>query len=259
MAIRMLAILLYAVTITGASFESTGTNMILIPGGEFNMGSNNGQRDERPVHRVHVDSFYISETEITIWEYFQCVQSGMCRMPFWWNRQFFPQKSDDISGREWLSLPVTGVSWSDAQNFCSWKGNGYRLPTEAEWEYAARGNSESEYFWGNTSDSAAVYAVIGKQLLPVKTTRPNGFGLYDMIGNAWEWCEDRYDAHYYKKSPLNNPSGPQDSKKFPYRVVRGGSCNEYKWNLRCANRSYGESFRRFDGAGFRICRSVNVK
>ena len=255
----MLAILIYAAAITGASFDSAGIKMVLIPGGEFNMGSNNGQRDERPVHRVHVDSFYISETEITIWEYFQCVQSGMCRMPFWWNRQFFPQKADDISGREWLALPVTGVSWSDAQNFCSWIGEGCRLPTEAEWEYAARGNSETEFPWGNNSDSAAVYAIFGKQLLPVKTSLPNYYGLYDMIGNAWEWCQDRYDAHYYKVSPLNNPCGPEDNKKFPHRVVRGGSCNEYKWNLRCANRNYGESFRRFDGVGFRICRSVNVK
>jgi formylglycine-generating enzyme required for sulfatase activity len=248
------------ITIASATMaaNSTSGKMVLIPAGSFDMGSVNGNKDERPVHRVQVDSFYIGETEVTIWEYLQCVQSGGCRMPFWWNKRFFPDKADDLPGSEWLSLPVTGISWHDAQAYCSWKGDGYRLPTEAEWEYAARGGASSERFWGDTG-SASTYAVVKDRLSTVKSVRPNRYGLYDMIGNAWEWCQDRYDPQYYRKSPDKNPAGPTDGKQYPYRTVRGGSWNEYGWNLRAANRNYGEPFRRFDGVGFRICRSADRK
>ncbi|MBN1603473.1 MAG: formylglycine-generating enzyme family protein [Chitinispirillaceae bacterium] len=239
--------------------DSTLNKMILIPAGDFMMGSTYGPKDEQPVHRVHVDSFYLGISEVTIWEYLQCVQSGNCRMPYFWNKQFFPGKVDDLEGKEWLNLPVTGISWEDAQAYCRWKGEGYRLPTEAEWEYAARGRSGGDFFWGNRKDSVSQYAVIKKRFLPVKTLMPNQFGIYDILGNVWEWCEDRYDPHYYKKSPINNPCGPDEAKKYPCRVARGGSWNEYIWNLRCANRHYGESFRRYDGVGFRICRSVTDK
>lgn len=259
MNIPLITILLLLGATSRFAADSTYNDMVLIPSGTFNMGSTSGQKDERPVHRVQVDSFYLGVTEISIWEYLQCVQAGGCHMPFWWNRQFFPQKVDDLSGIEWLTLPITGVSWDDARSYCAWKGKGFRLPTEAEWEYAARGGTDSDYFWGNKNDSATLYAVIKDKLSSVKTVRPNQYGLYDMLGNAWEWCEDRYNEHYYQKSPSVNPTGPSDSKKYPYRVARGGSWNEYMWNLRSANRNYGESFRRFDGAGFRICRSVNQK
>lgn len=242
-----------------AENDSSPDGMILIAAGNFEMGSTKGQRDEKPVHSVHVDSFFMGETEVTIWEYLQCVKDGVCRMPFWWNRHYFPKKADEISGKDWLRLPVTGVSWDDAQRYCKWKGPGYSLPTEAQWEYAARGKTDTEYFWGDKADSIRFYASAGNMLLPVKSFRPNRFGLFDMLGNVWEWCQDRYDTHYYKKSPENNPAGPLDSEKYPYRVVRGGSWNEYMWNIRSANRNYGEPFRRFDGVGFRICRSLEVK
>ncbi|HEX3020418.1 MAG TPA: SUMF1/EgtB/PvdO family nonheme iron enzyme [Chitinispirillaceae bacterium] len=256
--VHLIYIIIIGAAVINAA-DSTITNMILIPASDFMMGSSHGPKDEQPAHKIHVDSFYIGITEVTIWEYFQCVQSGDCRMPYFWNKRFFAGKVDDLTGTEWLSLPVTGVSWEDAQSYCKWKGEGYRLPTEAEWEYAARGGTGSDFFWGDKKDSASQYAVIKKQLSPVKTALPNQFGLYDMLGNAWEWCQDRYDPQYYKKSPTGNPSGPDDAKKYPYRVARGGNWNEYIWNLRCANRHYGESFRRFDGVGFRVCRSVKNK
>ncbi|MBL8025677.1 MAG: SUMF1/EgtB/PvdO family nonheme iron enzyme [Fibrobacteres bacterium] len=254
-------ILLFLITLlfSGNSSDTNSINMILVPAGKFDMGSLNGEKDEKPVHKVQIDSFYIGAAEVTIWEYLKCVQSGNCRMPYWWNKRFFPQKADDLSGKEWLNLPVTGVSWDDAVSYCNWLGEGYRLPTEAEWEYAARGGSGSEYFWGDNKDSASFYAVIVERLSEVKTLRPNQYGLYDMLGNAWEWCQDRYDPNYYKASDSLNPTGPIDVKKFPYRVVRGGCWNEYLWNLRAANRSYGESFRRFDGVGFRVGRSISTK
>jgi formylglycine-generating enzyme required for sulfatase activity len=259
MNIRYIVFLLLWATLSIKAADSAASAMILIPSGTFNMGSVNGAKDERPVHRVQVDSFYLGATEVTIWEYLTCVQSGNCRMPYWWNKRFFPQKADELSGKDWLNLPVTGVSWDDAQAYCRWLGQGFRLPTEAEWEYAARGGTQFDYFWGNTTDSASKYAVINDQLSPIMTVRPNPYGLYDMLGNAWEWCGDRYDAHYYKTGCSINPVGPVDSARYPYRVVRGGSWNEYIWNLRSANRNYGESSRRFDGVGFRICRSVHIK
>jgi formylglycine-generating enzyme required for sulfatase activity len=233
--------------------------MALVPGGWFDMGSSDGQKDEKPGHKVWVDSFYLEKSEVTVWEYLHCVHSGACRMPLWWNKHFFNRDADDVPGNKWLDMPVTGVSWNDAQAYCAWKGAGYRLPTEAEWEYAARAGSSSNYFWGANMDSADRYAVVDKGLSPVMSRKPNAFGLYDMIGNAWEWCQDRYDGKYYEKSPDRNPTGANDAKKYPYRVVRGGSWNEYRWNLRCANRNYGEQFRRFEGVGFRICRSVREK
>jgi formylglycine-generating enzyme required for sulfatase activity len=257
MNIRLIIFLLLMGTFSISAADSTAGAMILIPSGTFDMGSTKGDKDERPVHRVEVDSFYMGATEVTIWEYLKCVQGGNCHMPYWWNKRFFPQKVDELSGRDWLNLPVTGVSWDDAQAYCSWLGKGFRLPSEAEWEYAARGGTESDYFWGNKNDSASLYAVINVRLSPVMSVRPNQYGLYDMLGNAWEWCEDRYDAHYYQTSCFKNPNGPTDPEKYPYRVVRGGSWNEYMCNLRSANRNYGESFRRFDGVGFRICRSVH--
>jgi formylglycine-generating enzyme len=259
MAARLIAFLVFIGSTAGLAADSALTKMVLIPAGSYEMGGARGEKDERPAHSIAIDSFYMSETEVTIWEYLQCVQSGKCRMPFWWNRHFYPQKVDDRSGKEWLNLPVTGVSWDDAQAYCAWKGEGFRLPTEAEWEYAARGGTQTNYFWGDNYDSAALYAVIKNCLSPVKTTRPNQYGLYDMLGNAWEWCQDRYDARYYEKSPTENPQGPSDTKRYPYRVVRGGSWNEYLWNLRCANRNYGEPFRRFDGVGFRICKNAGTK
>lgn len=256
--IHFTLLLMLGISIINAG-DSTITNMVLIPGGYFTMGSTHGPKDEQPAHRVYVDSFYIGIMEVTIWEYFQCVQSGDCRMPYFWNKRFFAGKVDDMAGTEWFSLPITGVSWEDAQSYCNWKGEGYRLPTEAEWEYAARGGTDSDYFWGDKKEGASQYAVIKKQLSPVKSLSANQFGLYDILGNAWEWCFDRYDPRYYQKSPAENPVGPDDAKKYPYRVARGGSWNEYIWNLRCANRHYGESFRRYDGVGFRICRSVKRK
>jgi sulfatase modifying factor 1 len=256
-------IVLIAATVFSATDSTrsvySDTGMVLVPGGYFNRGSMHGQRDERPIHRVHIDSFYMGKTEVTVWEYLNCVNSGQCRMPLWWNKHFFEQGSDDLPGRDWLNMPVTGISWDDAQRYCAWVGAGARLPTEGEWEYAARAGASNEYFWGDDMKAAGSFAVVDKGLSRVMSRKPNSWGLYDMIGNAWEWCADRYAKDYYRVSPGNDPHGPEDAKKYPYRVVRGGAWNEYHWNLRCANRSYGEQFRRYQGLGFRICRSVHSK
>jgi formylglycine-generating enzyme required for sulfatase activity len=231
-------------------------SVVLVPEGSFDMGSTKGQKDERPVHPISVDSFYMGAHEVTVWEYLRCVHEGGCRMPVWWNKRFHDKTADELPGKAWLDMPVTGVSWDDAVAYCAWLGNGMRLPTEAEWEYAARGTRGTEYAWGPSWDSADVYAVVNDGLKPVQSKRPTLWGLYDLTGNAWEWCADRYDKKYYQTSPARNPSGPVDSLKYPFRVVRGGGWDEYQWNLRSANRNYGEPFRRYEGVGFRICRNL---
>ncbi len=230
--------------------------MALVPGGLYEMGSMKGQKDEKPVHSVSVDSFYLGTHEVTVWEYLRCVHDGVCRIPLWWNKRYYDKIADDLSGKAWLNMPVTGISWDDAIVYCKWIGNGTRLPTEAEWEYAAKGCKGSEYSWGDAWDSAEVYAVVNNGLSPVESKHPTSWGLYDLTGNAWEWCSDRYDKCYYQKSPAKNPQGPLDSLNHKYMVIRGGGWDEYSWNLRCANRNYGEPFRRYEGVGFRICRSL---
>ena len=238
------------------------SNLQLIPCGWFEMGSENGNSDESPVHKVFIDSFYISKSEVTIWEYLECVKSGVVEMPDWWNKTYFDESNYKDSKPNWLDLPVTGVSWIDAVKFCNWKGESYRLPTEAEWEYAARAGIRTEYLWGNKSAGGDFFenfdkralelANIGGGLKHVKSLKANNFGLYDMIGNVWEWCTDYYEDDYYSKSEIKNPIGPIDPKNPNIRSVRGGSWNEYSFNLRLANRSYGEFNKGYKGVGFRI-------
>ncbi|MBN2201114.1 formylglycine-generating enzyme family protein [bacterium] len=233
--------------------------MILIPGGSFQMGKDGGGTDEDPAHTVFLDPFYLSRTEITIWEYLACVHDGKCRMPDFWNKPYFEEMpSDEPTG--WLRLPVTGVSWKDALDYCRWLGPDYRLPTEAEWEYACRAGTRTSYFWGNNfRDGAARFANVGRKLEPAGSHEPNPWGLYDMIGNAWEWCLDAYSKTYYRKSPQRNPCNAAVSPERGPRVVRGGSWNEYRWNLRSANRYSGDANRGYKGLGFRVALPIRCK
>lgn len=239
---------------TAAAQQSSITapeGMIMIPGGWFEMGSETGQKDEQPVHRVYIDTFYISAYEVTIGEYFEAVKAGACGLPIWWNRDFFDDNYDDMNGEEWFLLPISGISWNDAMNYCRWKGDGFRLPTEAEWEFAARSGTSSKYFWGDAFEDGREYANSGEVLLPAGSLKPNQFGLYDMLGNVWEWCLDYYDEDYYMNSSDNNPKGPGPSDSGSKRVIRGGSNEEYSWNLRCANRNFADESTGYKGVGFR--------
>jgi formylglycine-generating enzyme required for sulfatase activity len=231
--------------------------MVLIPAGWFIMGRDNGGLDERPEHRVYVDAFYMAKTEVAIWEYLACVHAGRCRMPDWWNRSYFEEPPPGKGTTDWLSFPVTGVSWNDAMDYCRWKAEGFRLPTEAEWEYACRAGTRTTYFWGDDFKEAGTYANVGPALEPVGRRRPNPWGLFDMIGNVWEWCWDYYTNRCYRVSPDRNPMGPNRGTGPGKHAARGGSWNEYSWNLRCANRSFGEADRGYKGLGFRIVLPVN--
>lgn len=252
----ILAYLLLLPPLTLSDDYSTDSMFVLIPGGRFTMGSTTGEKDERPEHLVVIDSFYLGKTEVTIGEYFECVRDGGCAMPSFWNRTFFDAAYETMSGEDWFNVPVVGVSWNDALDYCRWLDSSCTLPTEAQWEYAAKAGSSTRYPWGETADSISFLTSSGEYIKPVKSYPPNRFGVYDMIGNVWEWCYDRYDKTYYIHSPDSNPPGPRHSE-LPYRVVRGGSCNEYKWNFRPANRNYGEPFRKYNGVGFRICRNIH--
>jgi formylglycine-generating enzyme len=204
---------------------------ILIPGGEFSMGQADGRDEERPVHRVTVAPFRLGRCQVTNAEYDEFRHAtGRTMPPFCMQPEFANP-----------AQPVVGVSWFDAVAYCDWfsrqSGERFRLPTEAEWEFAARGGLEQQiYPWGN----APVFERPEYQTRwlhapePVATAAPNAFGLYDMCENVHEWCSDWYDPAYYTVSAVENPKGPAAGKR---RASRGGAWRHQIKIARCAARS----------------------
>ena len=195
-----------------------GAPMVLVPAGEFTMGSNDAS-DEKSPHEVYLDSFWIDKFEVTNALYKKCVDTGRCRPPSLttsWTRDSYYGNS------QYDNYPVIYVSWNDANAFCAWPGK--RLPTEAEWEKAARGTDKRIYPSGNTFDENLLNNNAGgKGDTTVVGNFPAGvspYGALDMAGNVWEWVADWYDSSYYTNSPLNNPKGPSSGQA---RVLRGGS------------------------------------
>jgi formylglycine-generating enzyme required for sulfatase activity len=222
------------------------------------MGSNDGLDNEKPVHTVYVDAFYIDIYEVTNAQYKKFVEATGHREPKGYGfvdgevkDGFEPWKSPYFNGD---NQPVVCVSWHDAMAYAQWVGK--RLPTEAEWEYAARDGLEGKkYPWGDEApDAGGTYRANyytgdddadGYQYTaPVKGFAPNGYGLYDMAGNVWEWCLDEYQADFYSKSPRTDPIA---GESIPYvinnftsvgtkRVLRGGSWVNYNYYVRVASR-----------------------
>jgi len=187
--------------------------MVRIPAGIFLMGTD-GNGDSAPAHSVRLQGYEMDKTEVTCAQYLRFCQQTGHQLPFFWERKGF------FCGPDFPNHPVIGVSWADANAYAKWLGK--RLPTEAEWEYAARGGLVNQSFPnGNTlSLESGNYNKSGKQgTVPVGSYAPNGFGLHDMLGNVLEWVSDRYGAEYYRKSPVENPLGPKAGR---FRVVRGG-------------------------------------
>ena len=187
--------------------------MVLIPAGTFKMGTE-GKGDNTPVHPVRLEAYEMDKTEVTCSQYLSFCEKTGHRLPFFWKRPGFR------CGPDYPDHPVIGVSWTDARAYAVWLGK--RLPSEAEWEYAARGGLENQpYPDGDTlSQESGNYSKSGKQgTIKVASYAPNGFGLYDMLGNVVEWVSDRYDADYYRKSPVEAPFGPTTGR---FRVIRGG-------------------------------------
>jgi formylglycine-generating enzyme required for sulfatase activity len=219
------------------------------------MGSDIGFPAERPVHEVTVEHYWIGKYLVTNDQYRQFVVATDHRVPFVddprmatenWDvqRQMYP------SGRG--QHPVVLVSWHDAVAYCAWAGG--RLPTEAEWEHAARGGLEGKlYPWGDEIDPSRANYDNRSGTSPVGAYAPNAYGLYDIAGNVWEWVSDWYDAQYYRASPLVNPLGPTHGTT---RVLRGGAWLLFPHFCRVAYRfREGPDFR-FNLIGFRLASSL---
>jgi len=233
-----------------ASARPPAGAMVSIPAGEFTMGSQDGDVDERPAHKVYVDVFSMDVYEVTVGQYAEFLRSGEVRAPLDWNT---------INQSANQKRPVANVDWADAAAYC--KSAGKRLPTEAEWEKAARGTDGRLYPWGNDPPTQlhANYGKMGSHdygtLAPVGTLEDgkSPYGIYDMAGNVLEWVSDWYDNDYYKNSPQQNPAGPSMGG---FKVIRGGSWTSSPRNLRSADRYWDPpSFRSLYFPGFRCAKT----
>ncbi len=207
--------------------DANGVKMVLVSAGEFIMGAENGASNELPVHKVYLNSFYIDKTEVTNAMYKLCVDTRVCSLPS--NEEFYRKAN-------YIDYPVVYVSWNDAKKYCEWAGQ--RLPTEAEWEKAARGTDGRTYPWGNGIDCRkANYGSCFGSMRSVGfyTDVPSPYGALDMVGNAWEWVSDWYGELYYANSPYENPQGPIDGE---FHSLRGGSWETSAAGVSSFNRGY---------------------
>lgn len=243
-------------------------NMVLISAGEFQMGSGE-HADERPVHTVYIDAFYMDKYEVTNAQYKAFVSAN----PQWQKNQIASAYHDGDYLKHWngnnyptgkANHPVTYVSWYAAMAYAKWAGK--RLPTEAEWEKAARGGLVGQkYPWGSYIGAArANYdKKVGETTLAGKYP-PNSYGLYDMAGNVAEWCLDAYDEDFYERSPRQNPIAGGNlsslttnfSQVTTNRVLRGGSWSTLAQSVRTADRTKGHPTLSYFGAGFRCVKEV---
>jgi formylglycine-generating enzyme required for sulfatase activity len=219
--------------------------MVLVRGGSFKMGSTRGGYDEMPVHDVFLNDFYIGRYEVTQAEWYSIMKKDTT------DRYF--------AGCD--SCPVERVTWWHVQEFISrlneLTGLDYRLPTEAEWEYAAKGGAISRgyrFSGSNYADSVAwTDGNAGNRVHPGGKKKPNELGICDMSGNVCEWCSDCYSPGYYEVSPVNNPAGPDFGEK---RVIRGGCWFFDRSGIRLADREGANPYFRYGYVGFRLCRSA---
>ena len=252
--------------------------MVYIPAGKYKMGSENGDNDEVPIHTISVNAFWMDTKEISNAQFLFFIEETQYITDAekdGFSYAYVDGEWTKVKGLDWqhpispdrdigkLSQhPVQHVSWNDAQAYCEWASG--RLPTEAEWERAARGGVDGqEYIWGNDFDgtkgnfcdkyctlewASKIWYDGHIQTSPVASFSPNDYGLYDMAGNVWEWVADWYDKNYYASSPISNPEGPATGS---VRAMRGGSWNQYGEFLRSANRGYYYQDGAGSGIGFR--------
>jgi formylglycine-generating enzyme required for sulfatase activity len=227
----------------GTVVGKAGIEWVRVPGGSFQMGSNDGDSDEKPVHTVRVRAFEMSRTEVTVAQYAACVSEGVCTKPNTGGTCTW-----GVSGKE--DHPVNCVDWNQASTYAKWAGG--RLPTEAEWEYAARGGQSYAYAGSSNVDEVAWYVSnSGGGTHPVGRKKANGYGLYDMSGNVWEWVQDLYHSSYTGASA----DGSAWESGGSLRVPRGGSWGSGAGRVRVADRYVNDPGDRFSILGFRLSRS----
>jgi iron(II)-dependent oxidoreductase len=226
------------------------SEIVIVPGGWFMMGSEQGQENERPCHRVWVDSFGIGRGPVGNREYAEFLAAGGATVPPFWRDPAFSDPEQ----------PVVGVTWDEAISYCRWLseklGQSFRLPTEAERERAARGGRDGAYPWGEEPPWEKSFVGANPQNngpSRIGMNPPNAFGLFDMSGGVHEWCSDWYDYNYYKSSPERNPLGPQTGQR---RSSRGGSWRHRVPFSRCAARSSLPPDFRYADYGFRVAMTV---
>lgn len=242
-----------------------GATMIVVPAGSFPMGvpdgDRDGGRDEYPRHDVFVDAFAIDKFEVTNGLYLAFVKSAGHRVP---QNPKNPTRNlwqGDSITESLVDRPVINVDWFDADAYCTWAGK--RLPTEAEWEKAAKGTSDRRFPWGNVEPTAK-HLNYNQRWIGEKTLMPVGsyeagkspFGVYDMAGNVWEWVNDWYDAQYYEKSPKKNPKGPDAGVK---KVIRGAGWQNETPTVRIFTRVESDPMGRNESTGFRCAADVPLK
>ncbi len=246
------------------SFEP---QMVKIDRGSFIMGSDSGDSDEKPPHRVTIDyDFEIGKYEVTIGEYKACVADGGCKQPKWLesgSKYNIHTGSDDFYKKMCLkdNCPIIGVSWNNAKAYTKWlsrkTGKNYRLPTEAEWEFVARAGTTTKWCFGNREsklkDYAWYYDNSNGKTHKVGTKKPNQWGVYDMHGNVCEWCEDWY-LYSYNNTPKDGSAN--HFQKDNYKVLRGGSCGDYATNTRSANHYRNSPAYPYNDVGFRLQRTL---
>lgn len=257
-----------SVPIVTETRQSDGMMMVYIPAGNFTMGSDDGEADEGPVHEVYLDAFWMDQTEITNGMYTLCVASGSCEPPM---KTGSYTRAGYHGNALFADYPVIYVDWNMASAYCEWAGA--RLPTEAEWEKAARGEDGRIYPWGNDWDVAKLRRLnFADKSNPEMTsdinvddgsreTAPVGsysagkspYGILDLAGNVWEWVADWYDPLYYRDSPSTNPAGPTSPTwEITMRVLRGGAWVAANQNVfHTSNRNGLEPSRFSESIGFR--------
>jgi len=222
-----------------------------VPAGEFLMGREDSSSNEIPVHYVYLDTYEIGKYEVTNQQYLQCVKGGVCSLP----------RNGKYNTTEYANHPVVDVSWFDADTFCTWNDRNGRLPTEAEWEKAARGTDGRTYPWGEGRDNSYVNYLANVGDTAIVGSYPKGvspYGAYDMAGNVLEWVADWFFSTYYRTYPIDqwpsNPSGPEDGYA---RVLRGGSWNNRDSNVRSTARYRDDPTFTINSVGFRCARSTS--
>jgi len=243
-----------------SALRAAEPGMAFIPGGSFQRGRSTAlpdtevkwyptaHKDDQPARGVTLDPFFLDETEVTNGAYAAFAKSAHHRTPYHWRKGRLPEGAENH--------PVVNVSWDDARQYCEWKGK--RLPTEAEWERAARGNAEGAlYSWGDRAPKPTDARFNSDAPTPVCAKARSYFGLCDMVGNVWEWTADWYDRTYYASSPEHNPPGPAVGL---YRVLRGGSWfDQPGLFLMVSYRSWARPGERSATIGFRCAKDFRPR